>query len=577
MTLNRRTFAWGLAVAGALVLVCGSVAIYTGMRPGIGPVDYGPAVTRRLTASQYENIIRDVFGDDIDLGGRLPPDRRIAGLLAVGASHETITASSMEQYDAMARSIAEQVVDENHRHMLVPCKPTDEAASDEKCAREFLAKIGRLIYRRPLTDLELQSYVEAATEAAGITKSFYGGLALGLSAILSSPDFLFRIQRVEPDPDDEGAYRLDAYSKASQLSFFLWNSAPDSQLLTAAEKGELHTWRGLKQQVERMLESPRVETGIRAFFADQLQFTEFSTLAKDLQLFPKFNAQVAADAREQTLRTIIDVVLTQDRDVRDIYTTKKTFMTPTLGAIYRVPVYRTGPNGAPEQWQRYEFAADDPRAGILTQVAFTALHSPPGRASATIRGLAVREIALCQKVPGAPGDVDFSNFLQASVGSSSTARELLSVHATEPSCAGCHKIMDPVGLALENFDGAGGYRTTDGGQPIDASGMLDGIAYEDASGLGEAIHENPATVSCLVNQLAARALGREMNEGERIWVRQLSAAFADSGYRLLALMQEIAQSEYLYRVSQPSVLSARSEPAAPNHEPTRDIDSSSTF
>ncbi|HET6629830.1 MAG TPA: DUF1592 domain-containing protein [Woeseiaceae bacterium] len=547
MTLNRRARWWG--VGAAIVLVAGGIAATVMMASsGVGPVLSGPPVTRRLTSVQYQNIIRDVFGGDIDIGGRLPPDLRLEGLLSIGASHVSITAAGMEQYDAMARAIAAQVVDEKHRDMLVRCQPASITAPDEQCAREFLAEAGRLLYRRPLTDRQLETYVTAAADATEITHDFYQGLKLSLSAMLTSPAFLFRVEVVEPDPNEEGAYRLDAYSKASQLSFFLWNSAPDSQLLAAAESGELHTRSGLEEQVERMIDSPRLEAGIRAFFADQLRFTEFATLAKDAQLFPKFNAQVAADAREQTLRTIIDVVLTDNRDFREIFTTKETFLTPALGAIYRVPIYKQGPNGSPDQWQPYEFAADDPRAGILTQVAFTALHSPAGRGSPTIRGKAVREIALCQEVPAPPGDVDFSKFLQASANPTSTARERLSAHASVPSCAGCHKIMDPIGLALENFNGAGGYRTIEGGVQIDASGVLDGIPFENAAGLGEAVYKNPAAVSCVVNRLSERALGRQVTSGERNWLDYLKSDFADNGYRLLALMEEIASSEALYSV-----------------------------
>ena len=147
--------------------------------------------------------------------------------------------------------------------------------------------------------------------------------------------------------------------------------------------------------------SPRLEEGMRAFFVDQFRFDEFEVLAKDAALFPKFSAQAAADAREQTLRTVIDVVLTRNADYREIFTTKKTFLTPELGAIYRVPIFKEGPNGSPDEWQPYEFDSNDPRGGILTQVAFTALHSPAGRGSPTLRGKAVREIALCQIGAGA--------------------------------------------------------------------------------------------------------------------------------------------------------------------------------
>lgn len=548
MTLNRRARWWGLGAA--VVLAAGGIAAaVTMMESGVDPETSGPPVTRRLTSVQYQNIIRDVFGSDIDIGGRLPPDLRVEGLLAIGASHVSITAAGMEQYDTMARAIAAQVVDKNHRDMLVRCKPASANAPDEQCAREFLARAGRLLYRRPLTDQQLETYVTAASDATRLTRDFYHGIQLSLSAMLSSPAFLFRVQVIEPDPDEEGSYRLDAYSKAAQLSFFLWNSAPDSQLLSAAESGKLHAREGLEEQVERMIDSPRLQAGIRAFFADQLRFTEFSTLAKDSQLFPKFSAEVAEDAREQTLRTIIDVVLNENRDFREIFTTKKTFMTPALGAIYRVPIYKEGPNGSPDEWQPYEFPADDPRAGILTQVAFTALHSPAGRGSPTIRGKAVREIALCQEVPAPPGDVDFTQFLQAAANPTSTARERLSAHSSVPSCAGCHKIMDPIGLALENFDGAGGYRTTEGDVPIDPSGVLDGIAFENAAGLGEAVYQNPAAVSCLVNRLSARALGRPVTSGERNWLDYVKTEFADSGYRLLGLMQEIALSDALYTVS----------------------------
>nr|WP_298724869.1 DUF1592 domain-containing protein [uncultured Steroidobacter sp.] len=537
----------GVAMLAALA-VTGVALLVTGTDHKISA---GPAVTRRLTAEQYRNIVQDVFGADIDLGGRFEPDMRVDGLLAVGASQVSITAAGMEQYDAMGRAVAAQVVDQNHRDMLVPCKPASPAASDEKCAREFLSKVGRLLYRRPLTDKQLLAYVTAASEATRITGDFYRGLSLSLAGMLSSPSFLFVEQIVEPDPEHQGGFRLDDYSVASQLSFFLWNSAPDSMLLSAAAEGELHTRRGLERQVERMMASPRLEQGVRAFFVDQLRFDEFEVLAKDAALFPKFSAQAAADAREQTIKTVLDVVLTRNADYREIFTTRKTFLTPELGAIYQVPIYQDGPNGAPDQWQPYEFPDDDPRGGILTQVAFTALHSPAGRGSPTIRGKAVREIALCQTVPPPPADVSFTEFENNTAHGAATARERLAAHATVPSCAGCHKIIDPIGFALENFDGAGEFRTTENGSPIDASGEVDGIHYEDAGGLGQAIYNNPAAVSCVVDRMSARALGRTPMKEEREWLRTLKAEFEKSGHRLPALMREIALSDALYRVGQP--------------------------
>lgn len=222
-----------------------------------------------------------------------------------------------------------------------------------------------------------------------------------------------------------------------------------------------------------------------------------------------------------------------------------------MGAIYRVPIFKQGPNGSPDEWQPYEFDSNDARGGILTQVAFTALHSPAGRGSPTLRGKAVREIALCQSVPAPPADVSFTEFEESSVHATSTARERLAAHATVASCSGCHKIIDPIGFALENFDGAGEFRTTESGAPIDPSGELDGITYADAGGLGQAVYKNPAAVSCLVDRLSARALGRPATPGERGWLKTLKQDFAESGHRMPALMREIALSNALYTVSAP--------------------------
>jgi hypothetical protein len=552
---RRRRPRWIIAF---LAIVLGGALASIVLKPRHAQDAPGPQVIRRLTADQYRNIVADVFGEDIDLGGRLEPDLRTDGLLAVGASQISIAPEGMEQYDAMARTVASQILDASHRDRVMSCQPADAAAFDESCARPWLMKVGRLLYRRPLTSLELQAYVKAARIGVETTRSFYDGVALSVAGMLSSPKFLFREETLEPDPENRGRYRLDAYSRASQLSFFLWNSAPDGVLLDAAAKGELNSKSGLTRQVARMTASPRLEEGIRAFFVDDLRFDEFETLAKDAMLFPKFSAEVAAEAREQTLRTILDVVLTRDADYREIFTTKKTFMTPELGSIYQVPIFAAGPNGAPDEWQPYEFPASDPRAGILTQVAFTALHSPAGRSSPTIRGKSLREVILCQKVPSPPGDVDFSKFELASARGDATARVRLSIHASVPTCAGCHKIMDPLGLSLEHFDGAGEFRNTDHGAPIDASGTLDNVQYADSAGLARAVAENPATSSCLVDRLTARAFGRATSSGERLWVKQLKQSFAANGYHMKKLMQDIAQSDALYRASVPTQSAGRS-------------------
>lgn len=530
----------GYVLKGLMAAVLLALAAPSYAAPPTGTV-------RRITADQYRNIIRDVFGPSVKLGGYFEPGIRINGLLVVGTSTVAVTSAGMEQYDAIARIIAGQVTDEKHRAQMIPCAPKNAATADDACARVFFLQSGRLLFRRPLKQIEIDAHVGAARLAAKASKDFYTGLNLSLAAMLSSPQFLFR--EASTLADSTGAYHLDGFSKASQLSFFLWNSSPDLLLLAAAEKGDLDTPQGLARQVDRMMASPRLEAGIRAFFIDNLGFDKVEALTKDAALFPKFSASVAEEAQEQTLKTLVDLLLKQRGDYRDIFTTKKTFLTPELATIYRVPMVNDVPNGAPDSWQPYEFPASDPRGGILTQVAFTALHSPPGRSSPTLRGKALREILLCQKVPPPPGDVQFNLINDTSNPQYRTARKRLIAHSTSPVCAGCHKIMDPMGLALETFDGAGAYRTTENGDPIDTSGALSGVAFADAAGLGTALHDSPAATSCLVNRLTFYGLGRVSNAEDKAWLDTLGKTFADNGYRIPDLMRMIATSPEFYTVS----------------------------
>jgi Protein of unknown function (DUF1592)/Protein of unknown function (DUF1588)/Protein of unknown function (DUF1595)/Protein of unknown function (DUF1585)/Protein of unknown function (DUF1587) len=501
-------------------------------------------LARRLTADQYRHVIVDVFGPAVKVEGRFEPGIRDHGLLALGTARVGVTATGMEQYDALANGIAQQVVGTEHRRTLVPCTPAADSTADDACAGQFLAKAGALLYRRPLSDEELRQEVAVAHAASTALKSFYDGLGMSLAGMLESPQFLFRTERLEPDPARSGAYRLDAYSRASQLSFFLWNSAPDAELMAVAASGRLDTASGLGDQVDRMLASPRLETGVRAFFADMLQFELFDTLAKDAKIYPKWTFKVSQDAQEQTLRTIVDLLLTRHGDYRDLFTTRTTFLTPVLASIYRVPLAQ---NVAP--WQPYEFPAGDPRAGILAQASFVALHSHEGSSSPTLRGKALRELMLCEPVPAPPANVNLTGAQDTHDPHYRTMRERLTVHRTEPTCAGCHKLMDPIGLALENFDSDGEYRTRENGVTLDTSGELDGIPFTDAAGLGRAMHDNPATGACLVRRLYSYATGRTASRQDMPWIRYLERGFVADGYQVPELMRRIATSENLYRAA----------------------------
>lgn len=496
---------------------------------------------RRITEAQYRNAIADVFGPDIKVAGRFEPIVRPAHeLIASGASDAAISPSGFEQFDAIARVISAQVFDEAHRGQFVSCAPTDAKGADAECARQVLEPLGRYLFRRPLSAGETAFYVKMAGDAAGPTGSFHKGLELALSAMLVSPRFLYVIETAEPDPDKPGGLRLDNWSRASRLSFMLWNTTPNETLLKAAQQGKLTDQAQLSAISQSMVNSPRFEQGVRAFFTDMLLFEKFDELAKDPVVYPYFNQDVAQALPEQMLRTISDHLLTRGGDYRDLFTTQRTFMTRSLGALYRVPV------SASKGWVPYEFQASDDRAGLLGQAGFLAIYSHSGRSSPTLRGRAIREVLMCQPVPNPPGNVNFTAVQDTTNKAMPTARIRLTAHNTDPVCAGCHKITDPLGLTLEHFDGIGRMRTTENDAPIDVSGSMDGMDFHGASGLGKALAASPDTTSCVTSRVMEYATGRPAEDASL--VEDLEKNFAAKGYGIRALFQRVASMPEAYQV-----------------------------
>ena len=509
--------------------------------PAVG----GPPLVRRLTESQYRATVADLFGPDVPITARFERGLREEGLIAIGTSEAGVSPYSIEQYDAAAQSVAAAVVSEKNRGARVHCKPQKEASFETSCAQRFIQQYGLSLFRRPLTPAEVSRFVNVAQMGQERLGDFYSGLQFSLAGMMTAPEFLLRIEK--PLAGTSGSPReLDDWSKATRLSYFLTNSAPDPELLRAAARGELDTASGLRHQVDRLIASPHFERAVRAFFEDMLQFDQFDDLAKDSLVYPAFNSTVAADTREQTLRTIVNLLVEEHGDYRDLFMTRQTYLTRPLGIVYRVPVPTR--NG----WEKTVFPPSSHRAGIQSQIAFLALYSHPGRSSPTLRGKALREVFLCQDVPDPPPKVTFAGFADTGNGRMPTARDRLAAHRNQPACAGCHKIMDPLGLTLENFDGVGTYRTVENGAPIDGSGSLDGVNFRTPEGLAQALHDDPQTPRCLVEKLYRFAVGRDTSMEERPYMDYLTRSFAASGYRVPDLMRTIALSHNFFAVSTPA-------------------------
>mgnify|MGYP002381935975 CR=1 FL=1 len=536
-----RSFTAALASTCLALGAAGAEPVPADAKPTEPATAATPARVRLISQDQYLNTLAYIFGPDIQIAPHFAPFRRTDGLLQVGASSAGVTTAQMQEFQRTAGAMADLVLSPEHRNFLVPCTPKRENTADVRCAAQFLSSVGRLLYRRPLTKPELDKLVAGAGSTADRMKDFYAGLSVALEGLLVSPDTLFIIDSTEPDPASPGHQRLDSYSLASRLSFFLWNAAPDDQLLKMAASGELKNPDGLARAVDYLLASPRLETGVRALFDDMLGFDDFAALSKDPAIYPSFVGDTVQDAREQTLRIIVDHLLVRKGDYRDLFTTRNVFISPSLGPLYGVT--------APPGWTEYEIPAGSPRVGLLTQIAFLASHAHPGRSSATRRGKALRELLLCQVVPRPPPNVDFS-LIEDPKSTLKTARERLALHRSNPVCAGCHKITDPIGLALENFDGAGQYRATERGAPIDASGSLDNAKFTDPQGLAQALHDSPALPACMVKRAYSYGTGGETKAADKPMLQYLTARFAEEQYRLPDLLRTIALSRAFSHVAE---------------------------
>ncbi len=537
------------ALTGALCLgLVGGAALFSSQSPAAWAQTTAQAQpikvsARRITETQYRHAIADVFGSDIQLSARFEPERREEGLLAIGSAHLSLTSSGFEQYFAMASAIADQAFDQKRRAAIVGCTPADPAKADNACATAFITRIGAGLFRRPLTQAEIQTRVKTAADGAAKSGNFDAGLKLALVSLLMAPEYLFRVETAEADPAKAGAYRLDGYSKAARISFLLWDSAPDAELTQAAADGTIHSSAVVQQHLARMTKAPRFEQGMRAFFTDMLQLDGFDNLIKDAAVYPKFNQSVSDSAKEQTLKTTIDLLVTKQRDYRELFTSNETFLNRYLASVYKVPYVSEA------EWAPYTFSPSAERAGILTQVSFLSLFAHPGSSSPTRRGVKMHEIFMCEPTPEPPADVDFSGVQAMANG---TVRERLLDHMENTGCTSCHRRSDPPGLALEHFDGLGQLRKTENGKLIDVTAELDGKSFTGAQGLASYLRNDPKIPACLVRNVFAYGVGRMTDERDEDYLADQAEAFAANGYRLPDLMVQVASSPEFLKAVIPS-------------------------
>lgn len=500
------------------------------------PLSVEPNTSRikLLTESQYENAIHDIFGSEVVLLTNLDPDQEQAGFETVGSSTKVVSPLALERFEAAASGVAGQVVSvEAVEERVFTCEPS--GLSDSDCMSTILQSVGERAWRRPLTTDELKRYTDIGIAAAERESSFEDGVVVALSGLLQSPNFLYRVELATiPDENVSAERWYDDYEMASRLSFFLWNTIPDEELLAAAEQGELTTDEGLEVQLQRMLASQKFRQGLRNLFSELLDLNRLDSLTKLSSVYPQMSPELGPDAREETLLLLEDIVIDRDADYREFFTSKKTFINRRLAALYQVP--------APDLdgFAAIDLPENDPRGGFLTHASFLSLKAKPSSTSAVLRGRFVRETLLCGKIPEPPGDVDFSEFEASQL---PTIRQRTEAHLSNPTCAACHSGMDPIGFGLEQFNGIGQFRTLENDVVIEPAGDLDGVPFDDALGLGHAIAEHPKLPGCLTKSVYRYATAAGESDGEEVLLKYLEKDFVDSGHSVKALIEAVVMSD----------------------------------
>ena len=403
------------------------------------------------------------------------------------------------------------------------------------CARRIVTDFARRAFRRPVTARELEGYLDLVKRAGQEEGSLAEGLAVGIQAILVSPDFLFRIERDRANMGTKAThYPISQHELATRLSYFLWSSMPDAQLRRAADLGTLRNPRVLAVQVRRMLRDPKSHALSENFGGQWLQFRALESVTRDKERFPDFEDYLRLSMRRET-ELFIDDIIRQDRRILDFIDGRYSFLNERLARHYGIP------NVSGPEFRRVDLS-DTPRGGVLTQASVLTVSSYATRTSPVLRGRWVLDNLLDAPPPEPPPDVP--NLKEEEIGTAASMREQLELHRKDPTCASCHRRMDPLGFGLENFDAVGAWRTVDGKFPIDATGILpDGRKFngpEELRAILKADHQ--AFEHCLTAKLLTYALGRGLERYDKRTVSGIVSRLPKREYRFSGLVLEIVNS-----------------------------------
>jgi hypothetical protein len=505
-----------------------------------------PLLVRRLTHSQYNHTVRDLLGEPSQPADAFPNEDFINGFKNQ-ADGLGVSPLQAEAYSRAAERLALAAFRGGDHRRLIPRAPASPTDADG--AAEFVRQFGLKAFRRPLNDDETRRYTGLFLEEASRAQDFHAGASVVVEAMLQSPHFLFRVERGAGGP---GA----PYEVASRLSYFLWDTMPDDALLHRAGLGELATAAQVEAEARRMLDDPRARAAFDEFLAQWMRFDRVREATRDRRRFREFNGELAAAMVEETRRLFHHLVW-EDRDFREFFTAGYTFVNADLARLYGLPE-------PAEDFARVDYPPDSGRSGVLGHGSFLVLTSKPAETSPTARGLFIRNQFLAQQIPPPPAGV---NTVLPAVTEDAplTNRQRLDIHLNSEACAGCHRLIDPIGLGFEQYDAIGVFRETmvlqfpgPRGEPararrpitrelaVDTSGSIEGqedSAFTTPRELGRLLAESKTCQRAIVKQVFRYAFGRQETPNDQPVIDELLVKFRDSGFRFCELIVALVTSD----------------------------------
>jgi hypothetical protein len=497
---------------------------------------------RRLTHSQYNNTVRDLLGDYSRPADRFPPEDFVNGFKNQLRT-QGMPPLLAEAYSAAAERLALNAFRAGDVNGLLPCTPT--SARDMKCRDQFVQGFGLRAFRRPLSDVELRRYATLFSAQAAKSGQFLEGARVVVEAMLQSPKFLFHAER------GAGA-RFRDYEIASRLAYFLWDTMPDRRLFDAAANGDLRTAEGLERVARSMLDQPPARQAGDEFFAQWLRFDRVLGSVKDRRRYPEFTPELAVMMVQET-RMLLDNLVWKDGNFMEAFTAEYSFLNSDLARLYGVPA----PSG---EFELVQFPAASRRSGLLGQASFLASNAGPVETSPTARGIFIREQLLCQHVPNPPPGVN-TQVPEPTVDRPLSRRQRLQMHFENPTCSSCHRLMDPIGFGLENYDAVGRWRDSEVIEfestgprgtpskrvelPIDSNGEIAGLAssaFSEPKAIGRLLADSRACQECVVKQLFRYAFGRLETAADRETVRTTLTAFRESRFKFKELLVALVRA-----------------------------------